>query len=47
MNDFKMDLICSQEWKKKDLEMILNLAKKMKQERYLDAFTKAFMHKNF
>ncbi|RLD18670.1 MAG: ornithine carbamoyltransferase [Caldiserica bacterium] len=44
---FGRDLICSQEWKKEELDKILELAKKMKKDRFSPKYTKLLENRTF
>jgi len=47
MDLYGRDLITSQEWSKAELEMALDLAAKMKRDRFSDKFTSMLKHKTF
>ena len=41
------DLICTQEWRREELEAVLDLARQMKRERFSPRFTSLLQHKTF
>ncbi len=47
MNLYGKDLICTQEWKIKELEAVLELAAKMKRDRYSPRWTSLLQHRTF
>ncbi|MGQ9586199.1 MAG: ornithine carbamoyltransferase [Anaerolineae bacterium] len=47
MDLFGRDLICTQEWRREELEAVLDLARQMKRERFSPRFTSLLQHKTF
>lgn len=47
MNLYGKDLICTQEWKIEELEAVLELANKMKRDRYSPRWTSLLQHRTF
>ncbi|HID61475.1 MAG TPA: ornithine carbamoyltransferase, partial [Anaerolineae bacterium] len=47
MNLYNRDLICTQDWSKAELEAVLDLAAKMKGDRFSPQWTSILQHKTF
>ncbi|MGQ9593813.1 MAG: ornithine carbamoyltransferase [Anaerolineae bacterium] len=47
MDLYGRDLICTQEWTREELEAVLDLARKMKRDRFSPRFTSLLQHKTF
>jgi N-acetylornithine carbamoyltransferase len=47
MDLYGRDLICTQEWTREELEAVLDLARKMKRDRFSPRFTSLLKHKTF